>query len=716
MGEPKAEKEGTEELVYILKTENKENEIETNFTNDSPRTNKIKKFFKKHADQLVDQTIDASGNVISTGYLSLGLSFKVNKVPRKDISIDPEKFTSENNENERVQNNLWFNYSFAITPILGSTQLLNLFDGLKFPLNLDPVVGASGGSRYHYSMVTPRDIKEFADEKASKKFLNYVKGIVQTYKISIPRNAKHLLNEKKYPSGTELTWKKQNFALFGVGLNIPTEFVSLGVRKYILLEGNLTKKLKIFRVFGKTFVEVELTKEKAKSNESGFDSGFGVNILESSPIGAAVSIRVLTTSKKKVKSNTFKLNYIFDLSYQESISALNEVMNNNFTQAQKYAVDVTQFDLQAIPYKGVLLTENHSMDLMSKIYSLNYGLFNIRFKIKLGAFTLSLNNLIPDIIWSSHQKSESNSEGIYNYPYQFPTKRFSLTLNKDHQLKILNGLWVNKSTGILYNNELIKTTTLQNKEVTYNQVLLQETVSNENTSEKHFNKYYEPNRYILKILKPDISSILYSIEENKGCYEDYKMIKHLIIFPATIKDILSASQVEHYKAFASLFNIPYSPWWLDPKQREIMLKNHFDNFFKKNDRTSTPLYNYILKMYNLFLEMENWEQKRIKRIAQGKKLTNDQEYFKIPHGFSFDNENVKLARLFHEKYAKFFMKQGFIDYLTLLAHNTSSRDYFSGFILNSKKCDIQWINSPQSNINPESLSKEIDSYVQDFWN
>lgn len=709
-----------EEFVYIVqKKENKQSKKDDDGDDSKTLHNKkIRDFIKDQSRQLIDKKLDASGNVISTGYIGLGMKLNIQKISPEDIFQDTDKFSnSASLKDKKGYNQNWYKYMISVSPIFGPADILNLFDDIKLPLKLTQTLGLRVGSDRRYEVVLPQGLEGFRDESTMKQLWNHLKDSSRIYRMAFPTRAKHFLNAAKYPSGSEFNWKKSNFALFTFGVVLPTNYVQVSARTYFMAEGNLYKQMKVYRISGKTFVQVELGHENEKSNEQALEGSLGFSLFEAKKVKLNTSIRVISASRTHVSNNSFKITYVFDLSYPKAQEALDEIMKNNFIKAQQYAVDTTNPMQMTDNYEGVLLLENHTQEFLSKIYALNAGIFQQRLNGRVDKFSFSLNQFIPDIYHFSNSKSETISKGEYNYPYSMPINRVSLTLKKEKNNKILNGIWANKNKSIIYNNEHITYQSLSHELFKVNQITIQERLSNKNNSPKTFKKFYEPNRYIFQLLKPTLSALLNNYEQQKECYKNYVMNKHLILQNDAITKILAMTEKQYYQVFAILLNVTDEKWWYDPKLREVLLKN-FQKTFKEDDSTTSSLKSYSKKIFTLYRKME--KDHVIAKIESYKKQTLD-DLIKIDKQLNkvdyskFEPNNFKEAIIFHLIFRDYIMQSGFIDYLTILAKITAPQDFFHGFTLKSDQCNIQWIGSEQSKTDPESISKEIEEFDLNFW-
>lgn len=703
-----------EELIYIVKENKKNPEQESKVIHN----NKIKNFLKNQSKQIIDQSLDASGNLLSTGLVSLGVRVNINKVSMDETMLDTDKFSDfKSTKDNRNYFKNWYKYMIGANVVVGTNEVLQLFDDIKLPLKLTPNLGLTTGPSRRYEVTLPQSLDHFYDEKITKKIWNHLKDTSKIYRMVIPTRSKHLLDTKKYPSGSEFYWKRTNFILFSLGINLPTNYVESSIRTYFFTEGEISKRMKIYRMSEKTFVQVEIASEKENTKEKTAEISMGFSIFEMTKSSVNTQLRILTASKKMVKSDSFKLVYVLDLSYPQAQEALDEVFKNNFIKAQQYAVDNTNPYFTSNHYQGVLLLENHTQKFLSDVFSLNAGIFNERFKIKKDSLSLSINNIIPDIYQFSSSKSKTVTKGEYNYPFSMPINRVSLTLKKEKNNKILGGIWADKGKSILYNNEHLTYQNLSKDYKMSNQITLQERVYNKKKGEKNFKRFYEPNRYIFQLLKPTLSGLLHSYEEQKNCYKDYVMNKHLILHNNAIKQILNMNKEEYYKTFATILNAKYGTWWQNEKERTLHLKNHFKNLSKQKTLSSS-LTKYLQQIYRLYNKMEEVDLiekiKKLNNLSIDELILIDKQLNTINYS-SFEPENLKISIIFHLTFREFFMEQGFIDYLTLISELVSPNDYFHGFTLKSDNCNIQWIGSKQSILNPESISKEIDELDLNFW-
>jgi hypothetical protein len=712
-----------EEFLYLIKDKKNDDKKNKKLKNEEDESKllhnkRIKDFIRNQSKQLIDQNLDASGNIISKGAISLGFKLLIKKLKPEEIFLDTDKFSNYHSpsDNKYYQHN-WYRYVVSATPILGSNDILSLFDGVKLPLTMSLGLGARIGSEKRYELIVPQSIEAMHDAKSSKILLTHLKDSSKVYRMVLPTKAKHFTNIKRFPSGSEFNWKRSNFALFALGLNLPTNFVQAGIRTYFLIEGNLHKRMKIFRVSGKTFVQVELINESEKSNEEAVEATLGYSIFETSSSQINIGLRVLSASRSHIKNNSFKIVYVFDLSYQHALDALNEVMKNNFVKAQQYAVDHTNPNHMTDNYQGIVLLENHTQEFLSNIYALNAGLFNSRLRGRFDKISFSLNRFIPDVFLYSSSKSKTISKGEYNYPYSMPINRVSLTLKKEKSNKILNGLWANKNKSILYNNEHLTYQTLSEEINKVNQITIQERLSNKRNSPKTFKKFYEPSRYIFQLLKPNLSGLLHHFEQKQECYKNYVMNKHLMLQDSAIKKIISAEDKYFYQAFATLFNINESNWWEDPLLRSKKLKAYKKSFLDQDSITS-PLKSYIKNIYSLYEKMEKEQTHQKLKTLEAKSLEEllkeDTQLNQVDHS-KFQPNSYKEALIFHLAFKELILEPGFIDYMAILSEIISPQNYFHGFSLKSDNCNVQWISSQQSTTDPELISKEIEEYDLNFW-
>ena len=151
------------------------------------------------------------------------MKIKVNKLKAKDVYLDTDKFLDLNyNKNQSKFFRHWYRYSFTLTPLIGSNQVLSLFDGITIPTKIIPSVGLRAGQNKRVDIILPRSIDTFHDESAEKTLANHLKDTARIYRMSLPRKSQHFLNKEKYPNGSEFNWSTKDFIIFSLGLNIPT--------------------------------------------------------------------------------------------------------------------------------------------------------------------------------------------------------------------------------------------------------------------------------------------------------------------------------------------------------------------------------------------------------------------------------------------------------------------------------------------------------------